>query len=251
MANPRVFVDQPPRRTPRAGGIKNVADVQSFERAFAAEGIDWQSPGCSFPEPAPGLCWGNVVVAEKAYNGISNLESGPVFALYAGVECFLETEAASEYSARATALLDAGEDRAIEAMLRTYVETLLLGRSNATSWAEAIGMLEYMADIGYLGRPVILMNRSDAIVAKGLGLLEGDKDGNIWTINGTPVLSSGSFTQNQPTVIGDLTLYRSDSVATPAEDPITNMAMAIAERAYALAIDCGYAFGMQVTLPTP
>lgn len=239
MANPRIYVE-PPARSVRKGGIKLVANFVPMERGFAAEALEWVSASCTEPQRAPGLCWGEPFVGTKTPGEPYDYESTPIFALYAGVECFLNVGSDEEYAAEARSVLEAGEDRPIEEFLFNYLvnENPNPGET-ATGWVDAIAQADNLID-GYIpGGAMLVMNRGDAVRARAASALDGDKDGNLWTANGTPVIASYKVTAGQFAVTGAITVWHSDIVVTNAEDVVTNRAMAIAERAYAIGIDCG------------
>lgn len=243
MADPRGFV-QPPVRRPRKGGIQAVANIVTAERMFAAASLQWLSESCSFPFDAPGLCWGEVIEATKDTEGIEFGESSLIFAGYSGVAC-VDLTAEADFERRARLSLESGEDRFVEGKLLTHLADIYGGGTgtSATDWVNAIAIAEETADANYVGQPVLVMSRAGAVYAKAADALDGDRDGNLWTANGTPVLATSAFppaTEKYIYVTGDLTLWRSEIVATTAQTPQANTAMALAERAYALGVDCDY-----------
>lgn len=245
MANPSIFVDSP-RRRPRKGGIKSVANVVTTDRLTVAHDVSWLQESCDLPFDAPGLCFGVEVLDEKETEGIIAGASTQVFGLYAGVECWLNTQ--SDYEARAQRVLENGEDRLVEEKLIA----LLLGTAPAasSSWADAIGAAEHAADSIYIGQPVLVISRYGAVAAAAESALWYDQDGNIWTPNGTPVLATGKAADEDTLYItGDITLYQSGITTVRAVNPPLNREMAISERAYALAIDCDFVRAFTVTIP--
>lgn len=250
MATPNVFVS-PPRREPRKGGIKAVTgDFVTTERLGAGGGIEWISDGCEFPHAAPGLCFvPNPVTGDKEFEGIVQ-GAGPIFGLYAGVECFLT--AGSDYDDRARALLDQGEGRGVEEVLWEWAATTGGAPNAAASLVDAIALAEESADTYYVGAPVILMSRRVAVWARSVGALFGGTawDGDLWTANGTPVIASGAASDTQLSIIGWPTVYSSgEAVVINAIEHTTNRQMAIAERIYAIAVDCAFVFNYTVVAP--
>lgn len=249
MANPTNLV-QPPRRRPRKGGIKAVANVVSADRMFATERLDWMPEGCSFPSAAPGACWAEAVALdEKQYEGLELGTSAQVFVGYAGVAC-QDLSAEQEFLERARTTLEAGEDRFVEAKLVDVLEAIDPIATDHATWAAAIAAAEDRADDRYVGQPILVMNRGDAQLAFTDGALEADKEGNLWTANGTPVLATSAFAAGTLYITGDITLWTGPVAATTAQAPQFNTALALAERAYALAIDCEFADARSVT-PVP
>lgn len=251
MANPTNLVE-PPRRRPRKGGIKAVANVLPAPRLFASAALDWLGEPCEFPVDAPGLCWGAVVPDDpkQAQDGISEEQSNLVFGGYTGVECW-DLASADDFEARARRTLEQGEDRYVEGKLLALLASIDSTPTVVGGWVDAIAQAEETADAAYLGQPVIVMSRFGAVQAKAADAIDGDEDGNLWTPNGTPVLATGSFppaTETNLYITGDITMWHSDLVATTVTDPTRNTALSIAERAYALGIDCNYAVAYNVTI---
>src|SRR5687768_4219726 len=108
-----------PARQARLGGIRQAATWVTNARVGAAEALTYISNGCTFPEPAIGLCFGETVVDEKTGVGIDHYNAiGEPFALYGGVQCFIGPD--SDFVQRARDVLIQGEDRVIEQRLYTW-----------------------------------------------------------------------------------------------------------------------------------
>lgn len=248
MADPVIPVEAPTRR-PRRGGIRTVADFRQNNRIGLGGSPVFVSPGCSLVVGAVELCYPSPMgaQAEKTREGIETLTAAVgAFGGYYGVECWLDGE---DYDAVARAGLEAGEDRLIETALNTYL-TGLASSGAPTSFVEAIASAEENADDTYVGLPIILMNRGDAVRAASEDALSYDRDGNLWTPNGTQVAASGRITANNVSVLGALTIEHTDVYVSRAPILVDNKEFAIAERVYAALIDCNFAARYVVT-PTP
>ncbi len=244
MANP-VYPVEAPTRTPRRGGIRSVAEFRTDNRMALGGTLVYTSPGCSLVVGSVALCYPTQVQAPKTGNGVDNLESSSVFGGYYGVTCWLDGE---DYDARAREGLAWSEDRRIEAVINAY----LLGLASAGSAdtiTGAIAAAEQHADANYPGEPVILLNRADAVIAFAEGAIDADKEGNLWTPNGTRVVASSAITSGTVSATGALTIYQSEVVVTRVQDLELNTELAIAERAYAFLADCNYAARFSVTAP--
>lgn len=240
MAGPKVFIS-PPERRPRLGGIKSViGDFATAPHIAAAEALQWISDGCEFPKAAPGLCYPpNPVTGDKTFVGIDD-GTGPIFALYQGVQCYLDNDA--DYDTRAAELLSQGEDRGVEEVLWEYVMSTGGTGPAQTSWVGAIGQMDELADTLYLGQPVIMLSRAAAVQARAAKAIFGDEEsGRLWTANGTPVIASAAAPDNVAAVLGWPSVYASEVVTVRTVVPIVNQEMALAERVYGIAIDCNYA----------
>lgn len=248
MGDPLITVEAP-HREPRRGGIKAITgEFTPLPRLGAAANIQYLSDGCEWPSVAPGLCWGNVTTGTKTLGGI-DVETGiaSVFGQYAGVECYLGEGNNAEYAARAERQLRATEEHEIEAVLIGWAEAGTVS-GTATTVAEAIAKAEEYADQKYVGAPVLIMSRFMAVLGAAEGVLKGDGKGEIWTINGTPVITSWVSAENKITGIGWPTVYASEVVTNTAYNQTQNREMAIAERIYALAVDCLFRGVITVTL---
>lgn len=183
----------------------------------------------------------------KTADGVAQFEAiGPAFARYAGVECFVGGDAVGpSYLEQARTLLTQGEDRAVEAVLWGWIKEFTTP-GTATSLTAAIAAADQHADEGYVGQPVIVISRGDAdrALAEGSVVREG---GALVTANGTPVIASSAVDSGSVGVIGRPEVYASSLVAHAAIEHTVNMAMAIAERVYAIGIDCDYRYLVTVT----
>lgn len=241
MAEPIITVEAP-RRVDRKGGIRAVADFVDGVDRIATNGTTVHvSPGCTFPQTLLELCI--PTSPEKAREGIDQIPGlGGNFALYAGVECFLGGE---DYEAAATLLLDQGEDRALESVLVTRI---LDGATaaTATSLGEAVAQADNDADEDYLGSPILIVNRGDVSRLVKDGALKA-KDGEVFTANGTRVLSTSKVAAGTVIATGQIVVHRSSVEVHQVAAHTTNREYAIAERAYAIVIDCGYTAVYTVT----
>jgi hypothetical protein len=249
MAGPKVSIS-PPTRKERKGGIKSVVgEFESAPRLAAAESLQWVSAGCEFPKAAPGLCYvPNPVTGDKTYVGIDT-GSGPIFALYQGVKCYLGTGDDPDYDERARALLEAGEARGVEEVLWEYLNTAGGTGPAQTSWVAAIGQMDEAADTLYVGQPVIMMSRFAAVQARAAKAIFGDEEtGRLWTANGTPIIASAAASDTVAVVFGWPTVFAGEFVTTRTADLTLNQEMAISERVYGIAVDCEFALHYAVTV---
>lgn len=248
MADP-IFPVEAPTRTPRRGGIRSVAEFRTDNRIGLGGKLVYTSADCSLAVGEAVLCYPSPAPAQtpKTRDGVSQYQSVlNVFGGYYGVECWLDGE---EYEAVAREGLDRGSDRLIESYLRVWIDSKAASGTPETL-VEAIGMADAHADLNYAGAPILLMDRADAVRAGADGALDFDKDGNLWTPNGTRVVSSGQFTEGNVGVTGALTVYETDPVVSRTRDLTLNTELAIAERTFGILADCNFAARFVVT-PTP
>ena len=247
MAEPVGYLQASVTRKPRKGGIKSVAEFVPTDRLMAVKALDWTSEPCTFPNAAPGLCWGTNPGGSKTFAGNDVNRSGDVFALYAGDECF--AGGGLDYDQRALASLDQGEDRELEERLVLFLEAKDPTNTAITgSIATAIAAAENAADNDYIGMPTLVMNRGDVSAASMGRVIEDNANGELRTKNGTPILASGRVTPGDVFVTGQITVFTSPQpVVNRVIHHINNREMAIAERAYAFGIDCDYVVAFTAT----
>jgi hypothetical protein len=228
-----------PVRQARLGGIRSVATWVENARIGAANGVTYQSNGCTFPALAIGLCFGETTATPKTSVGIDEFEGiAQPFALYGGVECFIGPDPDQDERARRI-LLD-GEDRNIEFRLADWADAATNIGPSVGGIVDALARLEQHADNNYLGRPIMFMSRSNAVKAHAAGALEYGIDGLPYTVNGTPVVASGRITDTNISVTGAVTVLRSAVNEVRSINPTTNKDWAVAEAVYALLVDCNY-----------
>lgn len=233
----------PPARRPRSGGIKSVTgDFLAETRLSAGEQIGWEASDCGDLSATSAGCFDTVTPEEKEFSGVSQfLGTGRPFARYAGVACFLDGDAEGPtYQAQAATILDQGEDREIEGVLWEWAADAV-DPAEAASLTEAIAVADAHADANYAGLPILLMNRGDADRAKAEGALDF-VDGKLVTANNTPVVASASVPAGSIAVVGWVAVYATDAKTFAAIDHRFNTEYALAERVYAIAVDCEYRY---------
>jgi hypothetical protein len=249
MANPTILVPAP-HREPRRGGIKSVTgDFIPLERLGAAANIHYVSDGCVWPSLAPGLCWGADPGGDKSFGGMDIEDGiGGIFAQYVGVECFLGAGNDVEFTDRARRQLEYGEAHEIEA---GFVAWAAGGAAAGTGAgiANAIAAAEEYADQHYIGAPVLLMSRHSAVLGDAANALDGDGIGGIWTINGSPVVATWLMPDDKIYVIGWPSVYASQIATAASHEIVQNREQALAERIYAMAVDCTFRAVVTITAP--
>lgn len=248
MAEPRITV-APPARKPRIGGLLNVAEFRDNVPFLAASAnVQYVAEPCNLAYDEAGFCYNEAVVTDKAFDEIaSSVGVVPNWGLYAGVGCWISND--MDFDRRAQETLAASELRGVEYKLGTWLDAHP-GKPTLTSWVEGIAHADGDADDNYIGQPIILLNRADAVRAKAEDAIDGDRDGNLWTPNGTPVVASAGFTEGFVYVTGGITLLRSAVITSRSEALADNLAQAIAERAYGIIVDCDYRAVYEIT-PVP
>lgn len=234
-------VTAPPRK-PRAGGIKDViGEFITESRLAATTAIVWEDSGCgvNLAETRAG-CYDSITpIANKVATGVAELDGiGPSFARYAGVECFLGGDAGgTSYEEQARARLLAAEDRAVEGVLATWAAagTAVTGGNIVAS----IAALEQYADNNYIGQPILLMSRASAVIAHAARALTRE-GGRLISPNGTPVIATGARAATSISVIGGTAVYASPVVSARGMLWKKNTDLAIAERLYAIGVDCDF-----------
>jgi hypothetical protein len=229
-----------PARSPRLGGIRAAASWVTNARIGAAEGLVYLSNGCTFPQPAIGLCYGESVEDEKEGVGIDQFDGiGEPFALYGGVDCFIGPGNETDFPTRARQILSDGEDRAVEDRLSTWAAA---GHDvgDSADVVEAIAALEQYADANYLGRPILLLSRGDAVRASAKYAIVYSLDGLPYTVNGTPVVASGMIDDGTYSIVGATTVVRTEVFDINTINWKTNHDFAVAEATYTILVDCDF-----------
>lgn len=235
MADATHFV-QAPTRAPRRGGIRSVAEFRSADRLGLGGIMEFIATPCSIVVGSVELCYPSPADPqfEKLREGVVTTQGPAVFGLYYGVECWLD---GADYPTEALAGLELSEDRGIEAALAAYIGTAGI-QGTGTDFTSLIAQAENIADQVYGGRPTITMNRGDAVRAHAERALNGDREGNLWTPNGSPVLASSAFPAGEVDAVGAITVYHGEAVVNSTTDHIYNKEYAIAENVYGLIVDC-------------
>lgn len=236
MAGPTIPV-QAPSRTPRTGGLSDVAEFRSNDRLGVADGIVWQTNGCTFPNIEELRCYAQPLPADKTLDGIS-LENGigAPFTIYAAVECTLSPN--PDQQQRARALHEGGSDRVLEEELWQWGSGGVALAAGGSPLG-AIGKVEQALDDTYVGRGVILMSREDAVIADAAGGLHRE-GGQLYTINGTPVVASGRVPTGTVYGFGAIIVEHSDLVVNEVENLEYNKRFALAEAVYVIGVDCEF-----------
>jgi hypothetical protein len=251
MANP-IYVPTPSSE-PYVGGLFGAATIVDGNERAAAMGAQFEAVPCTFPNPAPGSCWKNIgtttVASTKSTTAPGFGATILNFPLYAGVQCFLNAN--SDYDQKAQELLLAGEAVAVE---KVFYQWLVDNAGTAVAApasggvVSAFGVAESLlgGQLPTLG--VIHANRYITNLARSAHLVTLGTDEPLLTIQGTPVANGGGYTPNPAAPVADrifatgaITIYRGDIQVTRATDQTHNREMAIAERGYAIAINCNYA----------
>lgn len=235
---------QAPERQPRLGGIKDVAGEFLAVDHLGIAPLVWEDATCAFPAQTRAGCWDvDVDQEDKVFEGVGqNTTIASAFALYGGAECWIGGDSEGEsYASQAEKILSQGEDRALEAKLAGWA-VLAPGGESATTVAAAVAAADEYADEHYVGRPVLLMTRALADLAHAAQVLVRE-DGRLVTANGTPVLATSSFADDAPyglAAIGQPAVYASPVRSADTVKTRENLARAIAERIYAIGVDCGF-----------
>lgn len=247
----------PPRRQPRKGTLKRLlgGSFVREQRLAAVTAVVWEDSSCGWYSFTRAGCYDTVVAdAPKSAIGISQFEGiAPPFAVYRGVECYLGGDnGGATYREQALAALEVDEELAVEAKLAEWAFADAAGTTRATL-LDAVALIEENASEEYNGLPLLIVSRSLAVFGAAEQVFFRE-DGGLVTANGTPVLTTSgvgfSDLNSVVAAIGWPEVYASDPIAYQADDLPQNMSMAIAERVYAIGVDCEYRFAVTID-PTP
>jgi hypothetical protein len=236
MATTAVPVLQVQPSPPKRGGLlanANVVDVPIPRFAIAPEVDEWP---CTIPHRAPGLCWDpDAPTGVKEFDGLNHADAY-VFALYSGVECYLDAN--DEYEERARFVLEQGESAAIEQAIQEMLPAPEVGAPVAGSVTEAIAWAEQRASV-FPGTPTILMSRFIATHAIQARSVFPGLDWTLTTGQGTPVVNGAFDSADTLWWGGQATVFRGPIEVFHAPNQTVNLDRVIAERIYAVHFNCG------------
>lgn len=233
-----------PTRQPRVGGIKSVIGgfIQE-DRLTIEDNLVWEDSGCGFPSDTRAGCYDNVTAdAPKEFGDVAQLRTiGPAFTQVAGVQCWLGGDDDATYMKQAADKLEATEDRKIESNLWEWAAQAA-DPVAAVDLVAALAAVEDAADEQYVGAPLILVSRANAVLLKAAGALEIREGGAIHTANGNRVIASASFGSEGITAVGWPAVYATRTINAQAAKHNENIDAGLAERTYAIGVDCEYRF---------
>lgn len=251
MANPTITIAAP-RRLARKGGISTVAEFRTDDRLFLGANLVYDALPCAMGVTDVQLCYGPDVDADDKVGAGIQIATSIIdtFGGYVGVECFMGPW--DDYADRARDTLAQGQDRVIEARLGTWLSSAATTVATG-GYAGVIGALEEVADQSYLGLPALHLSRQDAVLAAAeFAIFPDDSyDGRLWTANGTPVVASSSYAVGKVAISGDILVVQSGIRVSEGLDLTHNRNLAIAERAFNIAVDCDFRAVGTIGEPTP
>lgn len=231
------------------GGLLPVSRViDSSNNEFYHQTGVVQIATCEVPQQAPYDCFANLQIADapKDSHGIFSSET-TTFSLYFAVDCYLQADE-QEFATRAREGLLAGESTGIEKVGQGLLNAITT-TATATGIVDAIGKAESYAGRSWGHLPLIHMDRELATDAIAANVLAPGLDWTLTTLQGTPVNNAGGFTpQNTIWVTGPATIVRGPISTYRAVDAEHNREVVLAERSYAMWIDCG---GLKITVNAP
>lgn len=190
------------------------------------------------------------VTPPKVFDGVDEYTGiVPAFAQYAAVSCWLGGDSIGpSYLDQARSKLEAGEERMVESELWAWASAAA-DPGTATTVVDAIAKADQTADAQYIGQPVMIMSRSALTYAVTAGAIVYES-GKLITASGTPVLATSSVTADDEltiAVIGWPAVYATDIVTAQFGEYSANKAGALAERMYAIGVDCDYRYAVTAT----
>lgn len=239
----------PPRRRPRAGGIKSIVDgFTQNDRLGAPESQPvWEDATCGvdLAETRAGCLTDATVVEKVGDDPVPYAAIGPAFARYAAVQCFLGGDQDESFMAQAQRKLEASEDREVEAQLWAWAKAAT-STEEAANVKAAVAAADQYADRNYVGLPVLVMSRATAVIAEDV-VRDGD---TLITANGTPVIATGAAEDGVIAVIGWPEVWASAIKSAQAADHRSSLDFGLAERIYAIGVDCNFRHTVTIT-PEP
>lgn len=239
MAEPIITVE-PPRRSPRLGGLLTVAEVRDVARLGASNRAQYVADPCNFTFNDAGFCYGDITpdeAADKTYQSVATGDSVVNnFASYYGVQCFINDE--GDLDVRARQAFDLAEGRLVESKFAVWLNAAVV-TATVAGIIDAVAAADEWADDNYIAQPVLHMSRDTATRAVAADVLIADGAGGFVSPHGTPVDASGRY-GNDVWITGGVTVLRSPLVVTEAQTLEKNTEAAIAERLFGIIVDCDF-----------
>lgn len=242
-----MYAVEAPQVAPNVGGLLDVANVIENDPDHGR--ITDQGPvyenrlmcGASREVPDAGT--------EKTFDQ-RELVEGEVFKVYRGLEESLFIADHGDAETDLKAAFEAGASFAVE----TAVQRLLLNPTavdltpadGITDPRFAVGLLEQYAATHYAGLPVIHTNKLGAILVPELR----DRDGKLYTVNGTPVANGGGYSSTGPGAVeagpsqvwlyisGQVNIWKGTPEIIAARALEQNRHHTLAEATYAATVEC-------------
>jgi hypothetical protein len=249
-----------PRVAPYGGGLRDVVPITTLADPHLGGGVEYDGVICAHAGLAPGLCDERVTTdPEKGFRNPSIVD-GPAIAVYTGVACDILGE---PYDTLAAEALDLAEYYALakgiwEVFFKPIVAPNILTATSGPLCIEAaVALAEDWAADNQPGTPYLWTSRSVATVAYAnrVAVREGN---SLITPLGSPIVAERPLGQGPGDpgggdygwlyVSGAAQLFKGPVLSTVARDTTTNESMAVAERIWAVTIECTIA-AIQIEAP--
>lgn len=223
----------------RSFGLFSVAPPEAPTDSHALMGLGWESLACGRLPVWGDPCWNpDLAGGAKTVAACVPQHGGDAFTVYRYVNWSGGQLADGQAAAEAT--LAVGEQSAVEQYLWTRLLASDTGLGAGASPVLALALVEQALADNYMGQGVIHMTPTAATMLGGEYL---ERQGNrLYTIAGTPVVVGGGYVKGAPdTIIGTgVVVVRRGPVETlGAIDRNVNDVLALVERNYVIAWDCG------------
>lgn len=243
-----------PRVAPYGGGLRDMVPIVSSADPHLGGGVEYDGVLCAHAGLAPGLC--DERVTPDAQKNTHNPEAveGPAIAVYTGVECDILGE---PYDTLASNALEMGEFYALaqgiwEVFFKPVVAPNVLTTA-AVCVEEAVAIAEDWAAENQPGTPYFWTSRGVAtqMFANDVAVREGN---GLVTPLGSPIVAERPFgqrtlgTKGWMYVTGAPQLVKGPVLTSLGRDTSTNQSVAIAERIWAVTIECTIA-ALQIEAP--
>jgi len=172
-----------------------------------------------------------------------------VFGAYQGIECFLNG-GLDDFRAIAQRVLEAGEHHIVDSGITHALEVAATVLTPAaTTITSAIATMEQKLAEQVPGQGYIYLSPAAATYAATANLLVRELDGTLTTYLGTPVVILTESTGPASVYAsGPVNIWRSPINVVDAPNVTVNLGAAIAERLYAVSIECK-AWKLTFTIP--
>lgn len=249
-------IDTPTRQSAR-GGLLRVANVIDSNDPHILQGITYVPDGCDVPLITPGSCWvtnSPTPPANKTFQGIDDPVTTQLsFVLHAAVKCFMGPD--EDFMERARRVLREGESVAVEKAVKSQLFDPVASLATETTFPGALGRAEQWLSANYPALGMVHLDRRVATINEGM--FEISKDYVLSTKQGVPVANGGGYgattgAGSDPYTIfatGQVNIWRSPIVEVGTQEVEKNSTIAIVERHFAVAVDCGLIAKITVDIP--
>lgn len=251
MTTPLTWIEAPVRQ-PRPNTSLDVLPVHDVSAEHFV-GFQFIPEPCSFPNNVPQDCYVQVGPApgtQKTFNDVEDAIVLDVFGAYHGIACYLNG-GVDNFREMARNVLENGEHKVVDQALAAALAANDTSVSGPVTAVQALALLEQAIADEVPAQGFIFVSPTVATYLAANTLVVRNLDGSLETYLGTPVVVLTELTATLVAFAsGPVNIWRTPVTVTDTQTWTQNMASALAERLYALSIECGV-WSVTFTAPAP